>query len=270
MADIARKYHISSTNVSHYVRMTPAEIERFGAGREKAARKYRNIIYKMMSDEHSDTVIFSYLRSVDPEISARLLVEMIQLISRNHFPFRKTIPACRIYRTKQTNRMKDGTVILSRKAVLKALFTIDPKKREKQDVFPFIDSIREKYPKAAWAQDVFLEFHGAVMGGTVSAMDAFIAAHADSPELGSFCDGLLEDYEAVCNGITSPMSSGFVEGSNCKFKFIKRMMYGRAELPFLSTKSILAFAVTRGMVDPETMIRYRSRNDYIAEQCITA
>ncbi|MCI8683010.1 MAG: transposase [Lachnospiraceae bacterium] len=48
-------------------------------------------------------------------------------------------------------------------------------------------------------------------------------------------------YRPVKNAISLEVSSGFVEGSNNKFKPIKRIVYGRSKLVNLSKKCFLAF-----------------------------
>jgi len=52
----------------------------------------------------------------------------------------------------------------------------------------------------------------------------------------SFASGLLIDYDAVKNSVTSDLSNGFVEGNNNKIKAIKRVMYGRAKIDLLRVK----------------------------------
>lgn len=49
----------------------------------------------------------------------------------------------------------------------------------------------------------------------------------------------------VKNAISNSESSGFVEGNNNKFKLIKRILYGRANLVNLFKKCYVAFQVKR-------------------------
>lgn len=44
-------------------------------------------------------------------------------------------------------------------------------------------------------------------------------------ELSRFAEGLEKDIEAAENSVASPMSNGFVEGTNNKLKMVKRTMY---------------------------------------------
>ena len=55
-------------------------------------------------------------------------------------------------------------------------------------------------------------------------------------ELVSFATGLQRDIDAVENAVASPLSNGFVEGSNSKVKTIKKTMYGRCGIKLLSAK----------------------------------
>jgi transposase len=72
-------------------------------------------------------------------------------------------------------------------------------------------------------------------------LDTWLAAveNDDQPDLHSFTRGIRRDYDAVRNGLTLPWSSGAVEGSNCKTKHIKRLMYGRANFDLLRKMILL-------------------------------
>lgn len=55
-------------------------------------------------------------------------------------------------------------------------------------------------------------------------------------ELASFAKGLDRDLNAVENAVASPLSNGFVEGTNSKVKTIKKSMYGRCGKILLEAK----------------------------------
>jgi transposase len=59
------------------------------------------------------------------------------------------------------------------------------------------------------------------------------------PDLHSFARGIRRDYHAVRNGLSLHWSSGAVEGSNCKIKHIKRLMYGHANFDLLRKMALL-------------------------------
>jgi len=61
----------------------------------------------------------------------------------------------------------------------------------------------------------------------------------DLPHLHTFADGLQRDHAAVLNGLTLPCSSGTVEGKVRKIKFLKRLMFGRANYDLLRRMALL-------------------------------
>jgi transposase len=66
-------------------------------------------------------------------------------------------------------------------------------------------------------------------------LDDWIAATAagSSSHLAAFAAGLRRDHAAVAAGLTLPHSSGAVEGTVNKIKFLKRQMFGRATFDLL-------------------------------------
>ncbi|GAA2037689.1 hypothetical protein GCM10009839_43770 [Catenulispora yoronensis] len=55
----------------------------------------------------------------------------------------------------------------------------------------------------------------------------------DLPELHYFADGLQRDNAAVTAGLTLPWSNGPAEGIVNRIKYLRRQMYGRANLDLL-------------------------------------
>lgn len=91
--------------------------------------------------------------------------------------------------------------------------------------------------------------------------DTLIAAKGSGiSHLSGFADGLLEDYDAVHNGLTFDWSSGAVEDNVNRVKMIKRTMYGRAEFHLLRGRVLLSEWKIRhrGMQDPENIPRTAS------------
>ena len=69
-------------------------------------------------------------------------------------------------------------------------------------------------------------------------LDLFIDCYKKSgmKELSRFAEGLKRDLDAVENSAASPLSNGFVEGTNSKLKMVKRTMYGRCNKELLAAK----------------------------------
>jgi transposase len=61
----------------------------------------------------------------------------------------------------------------------------------------------------------------------------------DQPRLHSFARGIRRDQQAVTAGLALPYSSGALEGKNCKIKYLKRLMYGRANFDLLRKMALL-------------------------------
>ena len=69
----------------------------------------------------------------------------------------------------------------------------------------------------------------------MSAVDA-----SDLPALHAFVRGLRKDLDAVVAGLSLPYSNGPIEGTNTKFKLLKRQMYGRAGFALLRQRIVLS------------------------------
>ena len=76
----------------------------------------------------------------------------------------------------------------------------------------------------------------------------FFEVHSGIKELSSFARGLFKDINAVENAVASPLSNGFVEGTNNKLKMVKRMMYGRCGVMLLRAKLMLEPKENRNFV----------------------
>ena len=76
--------------------------------------------------------------------------------------------------------------------------------------------------------------------GLLAMEDWPTAVEADSqPGPHSFARGIRRDQQAVTAGLALPFSSGALEGKNCKIKYLKRLMYGRANFDLLRKMALL-------------------------------
>ncbi|MFD6892848.1 transposase [Streptomyces sp. NPDC059957] len=84
----------------------------------------------------------------------------------------------------------------------------------------------------------------------------------DLPALHSLVSGLRRDFDAVTAGLSTPWSSGQVEGHVTRVKLIKRMAYGRANLELLRQRVLLdpyPGGLTRSLVEPKYLTAHRPR-----------
>ena len=76
--------------------------------------------------------------------------------------------------------------------------------------------------------------------GLLALEDWLTAVEAgDQPALHSFARGIRRDQQAVTAGLALPYSSGALEGKNCKIKYLKRLMYRRANFDLLRKMALL-------------------------------
>jgi len=239
---ICSRYKISKPTAYKYVRMPEEEVQGMNKPHKskhstnRRGNAYVNIIYKMMRDGHPDDTIYFYLRHIGIKDPSTTLWFYLLCISQNNFPGRKKIYSMKMM---DTYYPADVTVI-KRDEILKYILTVNPKVKRNGSVEKNIERIKEQYLTVRWTEETFHAFHLALMGKEPSRIDEFLEKYTDSA-LRGFCECIKKDITPVKNAISLEVSSGFVEGNNNKFKLIKRIVYGRANLVNLSKKCFLAF-----------------------------
>uniref|UniRef100_UPI001B8849D5 transposase n=1 Tax=Companilactobacillus furfuricola TaxID=1462575 RepID=UPI001B8849D5 len=239
---IASKYRMNVSIVHRYLNMTPEKIDEFdtyvGKRRKTAVDDYANIIYKMMSAGYSDMIIFSYVLSKGYNKNQSTLWSYMYCISKNNFPGRET-ESQRHFGGK-LGYLDDITVI-KKEHLIDNLFKNNPKSEYK-------DIIESAFPVVKRASEIYTEFHFAIMGTNIKAMDDFLDKYETS-EISSFCTKIKEDIAAVDAAISSPISSGLVEGNNNKIKLLERIVYGRTNFINFFKKCRLVFLESTGNLD---------------------
>jgi transposase len=86
------------------------------------------------------------------------------------------------------------------------------------------------------------EFVAIIREGQAERFDPWLAQARDSvlPAFRNFARKIDSDYDAVRAAMTSPWSTGQVEGQINRLKMIKRQMFGRANFDLLNRRFILA------------------------------
>lgn len=94
------------------------------------------------------------------------------------------------------------------------------------------------YPQLRELRACILEFRGVYKQKNMPLLYMFINRYKKSgmKELFCFAEDLERDLDAVENSVASPLSNGFVEGTNSKLKMVKRTMYGRCNKDLLVAK----------------------------------
>lgn len=98
--------------------------------------------------------------------------------------------------------------------------------------------LMENYPQLRELFSCIREFREIYECKSMPLLYLFIEKYKKSnlKELSRFSSGLEKDLAAVENSVASPLSNGFVEGTNSKLKMVKRTMYGRCNRLLLSAK----------------------------------
>ena len=112
------------------------------------------------------------------------------------------------------------------------------------DVYKYYSIIEEHYPEVKLFSDIWNTFYSILMGGAPDKLDDFLDKYENSP-ITPFVNGIKEDIAPVKAAISSPVSSGFVEGGNCRYKSTKRLMFGRSGLHHLFLKTYAISIIMR-------------------------
>ena len=195
---------------------------------------YINIIYKMLRDKVYPPMIISYVVKFGFSGNINTLETQIRRIAKNNFNLRLSMNWAYKF------AYPKDTLAVKRNEILRYITTKNPKTKRNENIAKYIDIIKEKYKAIEFLENIYNDFHGTIMGKDPDLLKKFIDKY-EASVVESFISGLKDDIVSVTNAISSKVSSGFVEGNNNKFKLIKRILYGRANLDTLFKKCYLAF-----------------------------
>lgn len=238
---IADEFSISILTAKKYVHMTKEEISALDyptkyKQRKKTCDGYLNMIFKMCNDKIQPEIIVAYVIHKGYKGTLKALTNQIEHILKNNFG--------KVLRPGwwQTKTYPEGTIIINRSDIIKYI-TVKNKKIEKdKTISQYIVQLKEKYPIIQELETIYNDFYSILMGNSPELLDSFIEMHKNSCIKG-FIDGIKKDIAPVKNAISLPISSGFVEGNNNKFKLVKRILYGRSKLVNLFRKCYLPFMI---------------------------
>ena len=242
LKELAAMFKVSMPTVKKYLKMADKEIDAMDSPLNYKKRvtimdNFINIIFKMLRDNVAADVIYAYVCQCGYIGSPATLLDYIGKVKKNNFPDRETTNPLRMVQMCSPQ----GVEAVSRSSLLKYILTCNPKTQLNAKVGEIIGAVKEKFPVLAEACKAFHSFHSIIMGDSQEALDGFLKEYGDSIYK-PLCDGIKMDIAPVKNAISLPVSSGFVEGCNNKFKLLKRSLYGRALFVNLKKKCMLAFA----------------------------
>ena len=239
IAVIMKEFAVSLATAKKYIGMTSEEVEALDNITVRKKRKtvfddYLNIIYKMLRDKIRPRIIISYIIKIGYDGNITTLETKIKRMAENNFNVKLGIDWAYkfVYPTEIS--------ALQRREILRHITTKNPKTKISEDIERNIDIIKRKYATVGILESIYNDFYETIMGKDPNKLEIFINKY-ESSVIKCFIDGIKDDIVSVRNAISSEVSSGFVEGNNNKFKLIKRILYGRANLDTLFKKCYLAF-----------------------------
>jgi hypothetical protein len=232
------EFSVSLPTAKKYISMPEDKISaldyRAAKKRKSVLDDYINIIYKMLRDKIYPPIVISYVVKSGYDGNIETLETKIKRVAKNNFNVRLGINWAYKF------AYSKDILIFKRNEILRYITTKNPKTKRNENIVKYIDIIKEKYKMVGVLADIYNDFHETIMGKDPTLLKSFIDKYEFSV-IQSFISGLKDDIIPVSNAISSDVSSGFVEGNNNKFKLIKRILYGRANLDTLFKKCYLAF-----------------------------
>lgn len=253
-SQVAKQFNKSVMTTKKYLNMSKSEIKELDnitvyKKREISTSAYFNMIYKMIHDGHKREIIYWYVISKGYSGTINQLDKAIKNIAINNFGIKYGI-------LRLSLNYEKGSIVINRNDLLKEITARGKKYKHNDDILKYMNLIIERYPIVKTIKDIYDSFYSAIMGDNPDKLDEFIATFETKKEkdesgklivkyqspISSFIEGLKKDITPAKNAISFTESSGFVEGNNCKFKLIKRILYGRANLVNLFRKCYLCFS----------------------------
>lgn len=106
------------------------------------------------------------------------------------------------------------------------LFLLKPENRT-NEIEQIIEALKLFCPESALADDLVVSFYQVFSSGNSENLNEFLNKYENGP-FETFINGIRHDFEAVSNAVElKNISSGFVEGGNCKLKLFQRKGYGK-------------------------------------------
>lgn len=201
----------------------------------------------MLRDHIRPSLIYAYVVYSGYEGSQSSLEDHIQAIEANNFG--KTLSRSWNVEARYPETVEE----IKRSDTLKYITITDKEKMKNAKVAMYYSKLKEKFPVIEKCETIWKSFHEIIMGNDPEKIDKFIEEYKET-KIRGFIEGLKKDIAAVKNAISSPISSGFVEGGNDRYKLVKRMMFGRAGQMHLFQKTYAISIIMRTGIKASQLI----------------
>ena len=243
--DFALRYGVSIPSLNKYLGMTDQEVENIleitkYKKRHTDMDEYLNIVYKMLRAGYEPAYIYSFVLHSGYQGSRSSLSSHIRALAQNNFG----IILGHSFHLKE--QYPEEVTVISRSDVLKYITINNREKMKGSDIEKYYEIIQDRFPAVKLCDRIWSEFHGILMGKEPAQLEGFIESYDyEGSPVKSFINGIKKDIAPVKAAISSEVSSGFVEGGNCRYKVTKRLMFGRSGIHHLFLKTYAVSIIMR-------------------------
>lgn len=198
--------------------------------------KYHDQIVRALSEGKCRSVLYRELQAIGLTCGKTAAYDYFNLVAKLYdielIPLENCSP-----KQKRLRKNIQKHIYISRKKVFDYLWF-----DEKLDIEPeYFEYLLNKYPIIISLKICIREFRVIFEKGYQSLLYSFINKYKESSVklIKKFAESMEKDLEAIENAVSSPLSNGFVEGTNSKLKMVKRTMYGRCGCRLLAAKLMI-------------------------------
>lgn len=195
--------------------------------------KYHDQIVRALSEGKRRSVLYRELQAIGLTCGKTAAYDYFNLVAKLYdielIPLENCSP-----KQKQLRKNIQKHIYISRKKIFDYLWF-----DEKLDIEPeYFEYLLNKYPIIISLKICIREFRVIFEKEYQSLLYSFINKYKESSVklIKKFAESMEKDLEAIENAVSSPLSNGFVEGTNSKLKMVKRTMYGRCGCRLLAAK----------------------------------
>ena len=183
--------------------------------------KYHDQIVRSLSEGKCRSMLYRELQAIGLTCGKTAAYDYFNLVAKRYNIELTPLESCSTEQ-KELRKKIQKYIYISRKNIFDYLWY-----DEKLDIEPqFFEYLLNKYPIIIPLKICIREFRMIFEKGYQSLLYSFINKYKGSSVklIKKFAESMKNDFEAIENAVSSPLSSGFVEGTNSKLKMVKRTM----------------------------------------------
>lgn len=253
---LAERYGFCENSVKNYLEWSEKEVAEVleimkQKKKDVPINNYLNMIYKMLVDGIPAPFIRDYVIRQGYSGGRRSLKNYIAAIQKNNGIH--TMSRLEFSQSAE-ERFPNRITEITRNEVLQYLTCKRKEKMAGTNVAKHYGTIKERYSVVEELENAWNSFYSALMGDNPDEMDHFCESY-EGTILDSFAKSIKKDIAPIKNAISFRLNSGFVEGGNCKYKSVKRLMYGRAKQDHLFRKTYAQSIIARTGIDFRELLK---------------